>query len=144
MAVLVLLMATPAYAGWNLRQNDDGTTSWVRDDSAGVQRTHVAVPVTGYRIKRVSSVLYGAIGTADAVFSIAILSTVGTKLKDVTNGTGSHTITQSGSASGDIDSFTPTNATANYVEQDQSIRIDTVGAASNDVDAMFTIQLVPR
>ena len=164
LAVFMALMAFPAYAGWNLRQNDDGTTSWVREYD-GAQRTHdvgtvylqvlveniggastgyVAVPVTGYRIKQIDSVLYGPIATADAPFAIAILASDGTKVQDVTNGTSPHTITQSGSAAGDIDTFTPTDAAANYIEASQSIRIDTSGEAANDVDAMFTIQLVPR
>ena len=35
--LFALLIAVPAEAGFNLRQNEDGTTDWVRTDSKNVE-----------------------------------------------------------------------------------------------------------
>ncbi len=165
LAVFVALMALPAHAGWNLRQNGDGTTEWVREDSDNVQRAipvgahyltveitdassagtaWVPVPVTDVRIESIRSVLHGVIATADAVFRINTY-TSSTLIGQVTNGTGNMTITQSGSAAGDVDTFTPTATNANgYVGAGDAIAIYSVGGSTQRQKVTFVITLVPR
>lgn len=87
----------------------------------------ICSPVNG-TIVGIFSVLHGAIGTDDVAFTFEIGGMA------VTNG--AITITQSGSAAGDVDSSTPT--ANNDVSQGQSIEIISDGASSNTVNATFT------
>ena len=88
----------------------------------------VAVPDGGTVIK-IMSVIDGAIGTADAVITPSIGGT------NITNG--AITITQSGSAAGDVDTSAPT--AANSVVEGDSIKLTTNGASTNTIAATFTI-----
>tara|TARA_Y100000114_G_scaffold157167_2_gene187708 strand:+ start:21044 stop:21436 length:393 start_codon:yes stop_codon:yes gene_type:complete len=88
----------------------------------------VTVPDGGTVIK-IMSVIDGAIGTADAVITPSIGGT------NITNG--AITITQSGSAAGDVDTSEPT--AANSVVEGDSIKLTTNGASSNTIAATFTI-----
>jgi hypothetical protein len=83
---------------------------------------------TGGTIFKIYSVIDGAIGTADCVLSFEIAGTPVTS--------GNITITQSGSAAGDVDSSTP--SAANVVSDGQAIEIITNGASTNTVNATIT------
>ena len=86
--LLALLVAAPADAGWNLRQNADGTTDWVRSDSRRVEdkvpvgviyltlsipsvstaATYaLAIPVTDVKLTLVQSVLTSGVTTTDTI-----------------------------------------------------------------------------
>jgi hypothetical protein len=79
------------------------------------------------KIVKMGSVIYGALGTADAAISSKINGTA------ITGGT--WTVTQSGSAAGDVDTAEPT--AANNVNEDDVIEFITDGASSNTVPTMF-------
>ena len=82
----------------------------------------MVVPVAA-TLESISSVIDGAITGADSVLTFEIAGTL------VTNGT--VTITQSGSAAGDVDSATPT--AANVLTAGQALEIISNGGASNDI-----------
>ena len=93
-----------------------------------------ATPVTGYarvpfrgKVIKVGSVLYGAITTADATVATAINGTAITG--------GAITITQSGSAAGQVNTATPT--AANDVNEDDAISFPPTGAGGANVAATF-------
>ncbi|MFA6125526.1 hypothetical protein [Sphingomonas sp.] len=89
--------------------------------------------VPGFRgkIKKINSVLNGAIATANAVLTAKIAGTA------VTGST--VTIAFSGSAAGDIDTATPT--AANYFTDEQAIEIETDGGSDNAVQVVVTLEL---
>lgn len=90
----------------------------------------VVAPLAG-TISKIYSVIDGAIGTADTALSFKIAGVA------VTNG--DITITQSGSAAGDVNSATPT--ANNTVTDGQAIEIITDGAGSNTVACTVTIEI---
>ena len=80
-------------------------------------------------VVEIRTALNGAIGTADAVLTPKIDGTA------MTNG--AITITQSGSAAGDVDVSRPSGA--NAVRAGQAIEIETNGASTNTVAVLGTI-----
>ena len=82
-------------------------------------------------IIEVRTALNGAIITADAVLTLKINGTA------VTNGV--VTITQSGSAAGDVDTARPTGA--NTVRAGDAIEIETNGASGNVVEVLGMITI---
>lgn len=98
------------------------------DDVSTAGQIYVASPVAG-TIRKIYSVINGAIATADAVLTPKI---GGTPITD-----GAITITQSGSAAGDVDSSTP--SAANVVSAGDAIEIETNGASTNTVEAAISI-----
>lgn len=91
--------------------------------------------VPGFRgkIKKIHSVIDGAIATANAVVTAKIGGTA------VTNGV--VTIATASSAAGDIDTATP--SAANAFSPGQAIELATNGASTNTVKAVFTLELEP-
>lgn len=85
------------------------------------------VPLAGI-ITKIYSVIDGAITTADAVLSFKIAGV------SVTNG--NITITNSGSAAGDVDSSTPT--AARTLTAGQALELITNGASTNTVNSSLT------
>ena len=80
-------------------------------------------------VVEIRTVLGGAIATADATITPKINGTV------MTNG--AITVTQSGSAAGDVDTSRPTSA--NAVRAGGSIEIETDGASTNAVALGITV-----
>ena len=89
--------------------------------------TFVAVP-DGGRIIKIMSVLQGAISGGNAGISFEIGGTAVTG--------GGITVTQSGSAAGDVDTAEPT--AANRVEEDGSIEMITDGGSSTACEWVVT------
>lgn len=91
--------------------------------------------VPGFRgkITRISSVINGAIGTADADLTAKIGGTA------VTGGV--ITVATSGSAAGDVDSATPTGA--NTFTATDAIEVETDGASTNTVAVVITLEVEP-
>ena len=163
--LLAVFVPMSAHAGWNVRQNDDGTTSWVREDRQGVERTvdvgeshltvfledistssttYVTVPLTDVRVSFIQSVIFNTITDTDATITFWKLDSSGTVLAQLTDANlGTMTIATE-SVTGTVDSFTPTDETANHMEQNHVIAIHTDGASVNDSDATITITIVPR
>ena len=106
--------------------NDYFLTAKVTDISTAAS-TFVAVPDAGNIVKIYTSIK-NAITTADAAITFEIGGTA------VTNG--AITVTQSGSAAGDVDSSTPT--AANRVEEGQSIEIISDGASATACEMIVT------
>lgn len=90
--LLVMTLAVGAYAGWNIRQNADGSTSWVNSDGdaypvgrafltvnlenmSGASTTYISVPYAG-SIHQVDAVAHGDLTAASAVLTVSILSAV--------------------------------------------------------------------
>lgn len=119
--LFALLIAWPAQAGWNLRQNDDGTTDWVREDSEGTLDTMsigerylvvritrvaepgtyaIAIPMTDVKVTFIQSVITGALTGSNTILSfwnlasgetLAALSNMSTS-KEISNTTSKMTI----------------------------------------------------
>ena len=106
--------------------NDYFLTAEIEDISTA-SSTFVAVP-DGGRIIKIITALQGAITSADAAITFEIGGTAVTG--------GAITVTQSGSAAGNVDSAEPT--AANRVEEDGTIEMITDGASSNAVKLVVT------
>lgn len=89
------------------------------------------VPGIAGDVTKIHSVLHGAIITADCGLSFEIAGTPITS--------GGITITQSGSAAGDVDTATP--SAANTITADQPIEIISDGASGNTVNATITFTI---
>ena len=98
--------------------NDYFITSTIADISTA-SSTFVPVP-DGGRVIKIITALQGAIGTADGGITFEIGGTAITG--------GGITVTQSGSAAGDVDTAEPT--AANDVSEDGTIEMITDGASS--------------
>lgn len=97
-------------------------------DVSTASSTFIASPFRG-TIKRAYSVITNAITGADCTWSLKINGTA------VTGST--VTITQSGSAAGDVDTSTPTGA--NYVNEGDTIEIVSAGESSTTTPTNFTV-----
>ena len=106
--------------------NDYFLTSTIADISTA-SSTFVPVPDGGKVIKIITA-LQGAIGTANAAITFEIGGTAITG--------GAITVTQSGSAAGDIDTAEPT--AANDVAEDGSIEMITDGSSANTIKLVVT------
>ena len=96
-------------------------------DISTASSTFVTVPDGGKVIKIITA-LQGAIGTANAAITFEIGGTAITG--------GAITVTQSGSAAGDVDTAEPT--AANEVAEDGTIEMITYGASSNTIKLNVT------
>jgi hypothetical protein len=96
-------------------------------DVSAASSTFVASPFRG-TIKRAYSSIANAITGADCTWSMKINGTAVTG--------SSVTITQSGSAAGDVDSCVPTGA--NYVNEGDTIEFVSAGESSTTTPTMFT------
>lgn len=88
LVVLAVVVGMPAEAGWNLRQNEDGTTDWVRTGVGNSEETHavgtvivhgyvsdiglsqtfgIAVPITNAKITRIQAVVQGQLSGTQTV-----------------------------------------------------------------------------
>jgi|TARA_Y100000296_G_scaffold80058_1_gene104899 hypothetical protein len=120
----------PAQLGSSVNNVNIHTLNYDFEDISTAASKWVVCPFAG-DIQKIWSVLHGPIITADCVFTFEIGGTI------VTNGT--VTITQSGSAAGDVDSATPTGAKT--VTAGQAIEIISSGASGNAVNATFTFEM---
>ena len=85
------------------------------------------------RIVKATSVIAGAIGTADADLTLKIGGTA------VTGGV--ITVATASSAAGDVDSCVPT-ALASFTSS-QAIEVETDGASTNTIEVTITLELEP-
>ena len=106
--------------------NDYFITSTIADISTA-SSTFVPVP-DGGKVIKIFTALQGAIGTANGGITFEIGGTAITG--------GGITVTQSGSAAGDVDTAEPT--AANRVEEDGSIEIITDGGSSTACECVVT------
>ena len=106
--------------------NDYFITATIADISTA-SSTFVAIP-DGGKVIKILTALQGAIGTANGGITFEIGGTAITG--------GGITVTQSGSAAGDVDTATPT--AANEVAEDGSIEMITDGASSNTIKLVVT------
>ena len=106
--------------------NDYFLTSTIADISTA-SSTFVPVP-DGGKVIKIFTALQGAIGTANGGITFEIGGTAITG--------GGITVTQSGSAAGDIDTAEPT--AANRVEEDGSIEMITDGGSSTACECLIT------
>ena len=106
--------------------NDYFLTSTIADISTA-SSTFVPVP-DGGKVIKIFTALQGAIATANAAITFEIGGVAITG--------GAITVTQSGSAAGDIDTAEPT--AANEVAEDGSIEMITDGASSNTIKLVVT------
>lgn len=106
----------------------------IDDISAGGPSVWV-VPGFRGRIRKLHSVIDGAITGADAGITVEI---GGTAVSGATL-----TITQSGSAAGDVDSVTVPFGSTNSFEPDEAIEIITDQGSTGTVPAVFTLELEP-
>jgi len=171
LALTLLAFSFTAEAGWNLRQNDDGTADWVREDSASTQDTRtvgavyltvlledvstastaaVTIPVTDAEISYIQAVMLGNITGDNAFLDFWIGDGSGGRVhaSEVTNGSASGAtrmqVTVTSAATGDVFTFTPSDTSTNKVEKNQTLLIHTDGASTGTHDAVITITVIPR
>ena len=106
--------------------NDYFITAKIADISTA-SSTFVAIP-DGGKVIKILTALQGAIGTANGGITFEIGGTAVTG--------GGITVTQSGSAAGDVDTAEPT--AANRVEEDGTIEIITDGGSSTACECVVT------
>lgn len=154
------VLALPASAGWNIKQNADGTADWVNGfgdkstigaiylhafvtDVSTAQTIAVVVPITAVKVTYIESVMGGDITTADVAVAFSRSRDLdGTIVDEISNGTGRMAITAvAGDELGDVDVFTPTKT--NAMQKDGVIYIWVDGGSTNTVGARFTITLKP-
>lgn len=85
-------------------------------------------PIRG-KIVKMGSIIHAAITTADA--------TITTKINGTAITGGSWTVTQSGSAAGDVDTVVPT--AANFVNEDDAIEFASDGASTGSATTFWAI-----
>jgi len=159
LALFLLGTSFSAQAGWNLRQNDDGTTDWVREDSASTTDTRtvgavyltvhladistasttaVVVPVTDGKISYIQTGVANATTAAAAYLDFYVGTSAGVVTTEITNG-----VTRATIAPGDAtEAFTPTSV--NTVEKNDIIYIHSDGGSTTASVATFTITVIPR
>lgn len=105
--------------------------SCVLDDISTAGSAYVVCPFAG-TVTSIATVIDGALGTADAGLTF--------KAHTSTITDGAITVTQSGSAAGDIDTSTPSGN--NTVTANQVLQVTTDGASTNTVKCVvtFTVQ----
>lgn len=99
------------------------------EDISTAGEIYVPVPDSG-RIIKIITALNGTIGTGDADLTV----------KTAQGTAGTITVTASGSAAGDVDTLEPTSN--NYVNEGETIEIETDGASSNT--EMIGITIIVR
>jgi hypothetical protein len=145
LALAVLALAPTFAEAQVLRPNADGTSDWVSNDGRadyeiGVSRytvllenigtastAYVVIPEAG-TIFQVDSVISGVIATANETLNFSVGGN---------DAFGTITVTQSGSAIGDRDTASVSQA----VTAGQVFAIDTQGDSANDVDVVVTISV---
>jgi len=162
-ALTLLAFSFSVEAGQNLRQKDDGSAAWVREGVDGVEvervvgavylnvlledvstasTVSVAIPLTDSKVSFIQSTIFGDLASAAASIDFYIGTSAGAIVgTEVTNTTSRMSIAASGTT-GDVDTFTPSSS--NTIEKNQILFIHTDGGSTNDVDAQFTITVVPR
>lgn len=128
--------ADSANAGEVYVATGGGTGAWtareyhltaVIADVSTAETVYVAIPYSG-NVAKVTSVLEGAITTADATITVK---------DNAANSMGTLTIAQSGSAAGDIDTLTP--ASNQDVTDSDFITIETDGGSSTAQKLWLTV-----
>lgn len=102
-------------------------------DDVSSAGSYWVVPGFAGKIKKITTVLHGAIGTANAVVTTEIGGTAVTG--------GAVTIATASSAAGDVDTATPT--AANVFTAAQPLEVITNGASTNTVKVTVTYECVP-
>lgn len=114
----------------SIKQINKRYLTYTIDDLNTAASYFMVVPVAA-SVTKIWSVIDGAITGANAVLTFEIAGVA------VTNGT--VTITQAGSAAGDVDSATPT--AANTLTAGQALEIINDGGASNAIKCTLTFEL---
>lgn len=126
------------YIVYEVSQHDAATndkvyvTCHLADVSAD-SSTFVVSPIAG-QVTKVWSVLHSAITVANAI--------VTAKIGGVAMTNGALTITQAGSAAGDVDTATPT--AANVVAAGGAIELDSDGGSTTTAAMTFTLEITPN
>jgi len=116
---------------WTAINNSNKIFLHYRFNNISTASSQWVIPGIAGTITKIQTVLSGAIASADCVMSFEIGGT------PITNG--GITITQSGSAAGDIDSATPT--ANNTITADQAIEMISNGASTNNVNLGITFTI---
>ena len=153
LALAFMLVPALAFAGWNIQQRSDGTTVWINPDGETVPvgavlnytitdvstaGTHVVpIPVDG-KVKIIYSGLGAPITSGDAVLDFSTTTSATTVMTNFRSGSATNiTIANSGSATGTVDSMTPTSALTVYAGG--VLAVHTNGGSSGTVPVTLTI-----
>lgn len=148
-----------ASAGWNLRQNADGSTDWVNgsgtdahvaesyvyvtisDVSTAITK-YVVVPIGG-TVETIYSVLENNISGADATLDFWVMDSTTPSIvsTEISNATSPHVIAEAGTDIGEVDTFTPT--TGHTVTKGGVIAVHTDGGSTGTSQATITIIINP-
>jgi hypothetical protein len=108
---------------------DEFVLNVTETDVSTAGTVYVVAPADG-KIVTIQSIIDGAIATANVVLTASIGSIAVTG--------GAITVTQSGSAAGDVDVVTP--SALNYFKAGDYIKIVTGGQSTNTISAHYTIR----
>jgi len=115
---------------WTAKQTLVGETlTGYLEDVSSVETVHVPIPFAG-TISKIVTVLEASIGSADS--TVTVKNSAGSSM-------GTLTITQSGSAAGDVDTLSP--STNNTVTADSFITVESDGASTNTAKLRFVVVL---
>ena len=103
----------------------------VKIDDISTAGTIYVVPGVAGTIEKITSVINGAIATADA--------TLTPKINESPITDGAITIANAGSAAGQIDTSSP--SAAKTITANDAVEIETDGASTNTVSAVITLQI---
>ena len=104
-------------------------------DLSTASSAFVAAPFRG-RIVKLWSSIYAATTTANATVTVEINGTAVTGM--------TLTVTQSGSAAGDVDSTTPTGKSTTYFNEGDTLEIITNGSSDTTCAVTFVLVLEPE
>lgn len=159
--IALLLIPSLAFAGWNLRQKDDGSTVWTNEDSKDVPvgdagltvvitdiSTAGSAYITSHKagnLKTIYAVVSDTLGTAPVVlsFHISDYTTNATASGPQSVSTGATITIPDGGAGGDMVSVSPLidkpdGETTTTVNQGDVIIVYTNGASTGTASAAIT------
>lgn len=154
----LVLCASVAQAGWNIRQDGSGDTYWVEGSTEiHVGETHLTLllenvstassafvisPITGY-VDLIWGALFADITTANTTLKWRIMSTITAALwaDELSETSGPMTFTTSAVSKATSVSWVPTSN--NYIQAGGILAVYTNAESTNDVDAVFTIRIRP-
>lgn len=148
---VLVLVPSLAIAGWNIRQEADGTATWINgagetvpvgrdltvllEDVSTASTTFVVSPVSG-TVTWIRSAMHGEISTHDVSLTMSIASSGSTTFTDAA---GSIAISFSETSSGTMDEAVITSG--GTVAEGGVIAIRTSGYSTTDTDATITIRI---
>lgn len=152
----LLLVPSLAFAGTNIKQNADGTASWVDTpgntypirevhlntrltDVSTAATAYVVSPATNLKVTSIRAVIGNTVAGSNSVLRAGVMSAAGAVVRVFTPATVAVVAT---SVTGTVFTLSPTSS--NAIEAGQSVFIYTDGGSTNVSETNITVTLSPR